>query len=191
MNITAIPRLLAALAVAAVLGACTHAAPSYTASVASVEVTSKLDGAIAVGKFTFAPGGEAQLNSVGARADTFTSPVNNSYADYFADAATKELQAGGKLDPGSPRVLTGVLEKNYLSAAGMATNQSDLVVRFKLSKGSQPVYEKAIEAKREWESSFIGAIAIPRALDNYIATIQDLMRNLFSDPQFAAAAGAK
>lgn len=184
-------RLAAALALAVLLGACTHAAPVYTASVASVDVTSKLQGAIAVGKFTFAPGQEAQLNSVGARADTFTSPVNNSFADYIGDAATKDLKAAGKFDPASPRVLTGVLEKNYLSAAGMAVNDSDLIVRFRLAEGGQVLYEQPVEAKREWESSLLGAIAIPRALDNYIVTIQELMRKLFADPQFVAATAGK
>ena len=190
MNIAALMRLLTALLLASLLGACAQTAPPYAASIESLTVTTKLGGPLAVGKFEYTKGQEDQLNSVGARAATFPSPVNRSYADYFADAATKELKAAGKFDAAAPIVLTGVLEKNYLSAASLSTNDSDLIVRFKLSNSGQTVYEKSVQAKREWESAFLGAVAIPRALDNYIATIQDLMRKLFGDPEFVAATQA-
>lgn len=175
------------LVVAGLLVGCTTPAPPYSASVANADVTGKLAAPIAVGRFQFDKGREAELNSIGARASTFTSPINGSYADYFADAATKELKAAGKFDAASPRVLTGVLVKNYLTAAGMQVNESDLQVRFRLAQGGNTLYEKLVQAQSQWESSFLGAIAIPRALDNYIATIQKLMGNLFADPEFVRA----
>lgn len=187
MHFPALLRLLTVLALAALLGACAQTAPAYQPSVTSANVTAKLGAPLAVGKFTYAAGKDEELNSVGARAGVFVSPINSSYADYFADAATKELKASGKFDAASPKVLTGVLEKNYLSAASLTLNNSELLVRFKLTSGGQTTYEKVVEAKREWESAFLGAIAIPRALDNYIVTIQDLIRNLFADPEFVSA----
>jgi hypothetical protein len=186
-----IPSLLLILLLAGFLGACTTPAPPYSASVANLEVTGKLAGTMSVGKFQFDKGREADLNSIGARASSFTSPINNSYADYFGDAAAKELKAAGKFDAASPRVLTGVLVKNYLTAAGMQVNESDLQVRFRLAQGEKTLYEKLVQAQSQWESSFLGAVAIPRALDNYVATLQKLMGNLFADPDFVRASAAK
>jgi len=183
--------LLLILGLSGFLGACTTVAPPYAASVANVDVTAKLAGPIAVGKFEFEKGREAELNSVGARAGVFVSPINNSFADYFGDAVTKDLKAAGKFDASSPRVLTGVLVKNYLTAAGTQVNESDLQVRFRLAQGRNTLYDKLIQAQNQWESSFMGAIAIPRALDNYVATIQKLINNLFSDPDFIRASAVK
>lgn len=186
-----IPGLLLVLVLVGLLGACTSPAPPYSPGIANLEATGKLAGTMSVGKFQFEKGRETELNSIGARASTFTSPINNSYADYFGDAATKELKAAGKFDASSPRVLTGVLVKNHLTAAGMQVNESDLQVRFRLAQGESTLYEKLIQAQSQWESSFLGAIAIPRALDNYVATIQKLLGNLFADPDFVRASAAK
>jgi hypothetical protein len=191
MNIKALLRLTTAMALAALLGACSSVTPSYQPSVTSVDVTANLGAPLAVGKFEYAPGREAELNNVGARIVSFVSPVNGSYADYFADAAAKDLKAAGKLDPASPKVLTGMLLKNYLSAAGASVSQCELQVRFRLSSGGQITYEKVIEARREDESSFIGALAYPRAVASYSATLQLLLRNLFSDPEFISATKAR
>lgn len=180
------------LALTSLLGACaTSTIPPYAASIGNVDVTARLAGPIAVGKFEFEKGREAELNSVGARASTFLSPVNNSYADYFGEAAVRELKAAGKHDAASPRVLTGVLMKNYLSAAGAQLNESEVQVRFRLGQGGNTLYEKSVRAQSQWEASFMGPIAIPRALDNYIATIQKLIKNLFADPDFIRASAVK
>lgn len=98
-----------------------------------------------------------------------------------------DLAAGGKLDAASARVLTGVVEKNDLSAAGIVTNQATVAVRFKLADAQRTRYEKTISVNDEWESSFMGAIAIPRAIQNYVVSIQKLIGKLFADPEFAAA----
>jgi hypothetical protein len=191
MAIASLRRLLAVLGLAAGLAACSSVAPPYQPSVASADVTARLGDPIAVGKFGFAPGREVELNAVGARASVLYSPVNNSFADYFADAAQKELKAGGKLDPASAKVLTGTITKNDLTAADLSVNKSDLVVRFKLADAGRTTFEKDVEANRAWDSSFLGGIAIPRAYANYVATIQDLLRKLFGDPDFVAATGGK
>jgi hypothetical protein len=183
--------LLLAFCLTGILCACTTTIPVYAPSVANVDVTAKLAGPVSVGKFEFEKGRESELNSVGARGGVFVSPVNDSFADYFSDAAAGELKAAGKFDASSPRVLTGVLVKNYLTAAGAQVNESDLQVRFRLAQSGSTLYEKLIQAQSQWESSFMGAVAIPLARNNYVATIQKLLGNLFSDPDFVRASGAK
>jgi hypothetical protein len=183
---TSLRKIFIALSIALISG-CASNAPTYTPSVVNVDAASKLRGNVSVSKFTFKKGEESSLNSVGARAVSFKSPVNGSYADYLAQAVNDELKSAGKLDPNSTNALTGTIERNSLSAAGINTNDAEVAVRFKLQDGAKTNYEKLLTAKHEWESSFLGGIAIPRAIQNYVVTIQKLLNNLYSDPDFVAA----
>ena len=52
------------------------------------------------------------------------------------------------------------------------------------------VYDKSFEAQHEWESSFIGALAIPAAMDNYAGAVQKLVGMLFADADFSSSTAA-
>ena len=58
---------------------------------------------------------------------------------------------------------------------------------FSLTRGSTVCFKKTLVAQHEWSLSFIGAIAITAAIDNYSTTIQKLLGELFADPDFTAA----
>ena len=58
---------------------------------------------------------------------------------------------------------------------------------FSLAKNGAVVFKKSFVAKHQWESSFIGAVAIPAAIDNYSTTVQKLLGELLSDPDFIAS----
>ena len=60
-------------------------------------------------------------------------------------------------------------------------------VRFKLADGQRTRYDRTLTATDEWESSALGAIAIPRAIQRYVTTVQKLVGMLFADPDFIAA----
>jgi hypothetical protein len=49
------------------------------------------------------------------------------------------------------------------------------------------VYEKEIAAEASWESSFVGAIAIPAAMNQYGALYKTLVSKLVDDPDFRRA----
>src|SRR5687767_6703745 len=172
------------LSLLALLAGCAVNAPQYSATISNVEAASKLPGRVAVGKFDLA---EPSLNEVSARGTSFPSPVNGSYADYLAAAATADLKSAGKLDESSRKVLTGTIQKNSLSAAGINTNDAEVAVRFRVTEGAKASFDKTITTRHEWESSFLGGIAIPRALQNYVTTLQKLLLQLYSDPDFAGA----
>ena len=44
-----------------------------------------------------------------------------------------------------------------------------------------------LEIEHQWDSSFMGAVAISAAIDNYSAAVQKLLHVLLSDPDFAKA----
>ena len=167
---------------AGLLGGCAMSAPAYSPAVANVESASRLKGKVSVGKFDFR---EPGLDGLSARGMTFTSPVSGSYGAYIAEAVRGELQAAGRHDPSSPKVLTGTVEKNSLSAAGINTNDAQIAVRFRLTEGGRATYDKVLESRHEWESSFLGGVAIPRAVQNWVVTLQKLFALLYADPEFS------
>jgi hypothetical protein len=180
--------LAAALALAA---GCASTAPNYQTPIANVNAAGNLPGSLSVGRFELEKGRESELNSVQARGVAFSSPVNGSYADYIAQAAASDLKAAGKLDPSAPLALTGTVRKNDLSAAGINTNDAEITVEFRLKDASGTRYEKTLTAHDEWESAFLGGIAIPRAIQNWVGTVQALLRKLYEDADFARATAPK
>jgi hypothetical protein len=49
------------------------------------------------------------------------------------------------------------------------------------------VFDKEIVATSTWESSFMGAVAIPAAINQYGALYQKLVGQLLDDTEFLAA----
>jgi hypothetical protein len=95
----------------------------------------------------------------------------------------------GCIAPPAPKytpTVTGVLTRNELSS-GVRTGSAAVAGQFVLMRDGQTTFSKAFAAEHEWESSFIGAIAIPFAIDNYTATVQQLLGELFADPDFTSA----
>jgi hypothetical protein len=70
---------------------------------------------------------------------------------------------------------------------GLATNDGTIEALFVLKKGGEIRYNKSKQATASWESSFIGAVAIPRAQQQYPLIVQKLLAAVLADPDFQAA----
>lgn len=175
--------MLLMLPMLAIATGCSTMAPTYQESVDNVK---KLQSAnaqkVTVGKFT----GKPEVQELSTRSNTFVSPYNSAYSDYIREAVRMEIERAGLLDSSSPTLIEGVLEQNEVDA-GVSTGSQQIRVRFSVRKNAGVVYDKAISVKNEWESSFMGAVALPRARNAYPATVSILLDKLFSDPQFIAA----
>nr|WP_251030609.1 MULTISPECIES: hypothetical protein [Pseudomonas] len=134
---------------------------------------------------------EAQVNadpgqgSLMVRMNPISSPAG-SVPLHIQAAINDELRQAGLLDPRADRQLQVQLVKSQLDA-GMANGHGELAARFTLRNGDHVLYETTKDVKRDWNSSFLGAIAIPAAANNYNPMVQDLLKSLYSDPQFAQA----
>ena len=105
-------------------------------------------------------------DTVGAVGRTqYVQVVNSSFA-VFNKAGTKLL------GPTTTKTLFSTL-----SGGCKNNNDGDGVV----------VYDKTHNVVHEWESSFIGALAIPAAMQGYAAAVQKLTGQLFADPAFVQA----
>lgn len=133
------------------------------------------------GKFT---DGHVSVNEVTLRGGTMHSPFEESYAKYLKKALEEELKQSFLWGPSSKIVISGVLLKNEVDSSGFSVGESDVSARFIVTDNNKEVYNKVHTIHHEWESSFIGAIAIPNAQNNYPVTIQKLLKSFLLDKKF-------
>jgi hypothetical protein len=173
------------------LTGCSQVPLAYEPSLKNIETLKASNMAPATtGTFALAPGLPSSLDqSVSARASTVVSPNNNSFALFLKDALTKELVAAGKFDPHSPVVINGLLTKNSLDAP-IGTGKGVLAAKFSVTRNGNSVYEKELQETAEWKSGFLGAEAIPRAINEYTTLYKKLISQLFNDDNFKKATKA-
>lgn len=169
----------------ALLAACAARAPNYTTSPSSTQAlqSAKVQPA-KVGEFTADPG--AANKSIALRASTMEAP-QGSYAAYLADAVKTELDLVKLYSATSGTEISGVLIKNEMNTGLAVTGNGTIQARFVVRRDGVVRYDKTKLAQIEWDSNFIGAIAIPRAQQEYSRLVQKLVGDFFSDPDFVAA----
>jgi hypothetical protein len=144
---------------------------------------------VAVGEFALAAGKPAGLDKgVSVRSNTVSSPFDESFAKYLKETLSAELKAAGLLDPASPVAIIGELTDSQIDAA-IGTGQGSLAARFKVNRAGQTTFDKEFRVASSWDSSFVGGVAIPRAVNEYSALYRQLVGKLLDDPQFRAAVG--
>ncbi|TWI48723.1 hypothetical protein IP92_02115 [Pseudoduganella flava] len=161
--------------------------------VASMDNTVKMrDGSakapVAVGAFALDAGKPAAMDqSVSVRGgNTLASPIDNSFAQYLKETLRVELEAAQLLDPNSQTRIEGTLMDSMLDPA-MSIGKGHLQARFVVKQAGTVKYDRTLEVNSEWESSFMGAVAIPAAVQHYQQMYRKLVSQLFDDPDFRKA----
>jgi hypothetical protein len=172
---------------AVVGGGCSLMAPPYTASIDNVQrLKDAGDVSVKVGQFDSSPD-RANANPISLRGSSLSSPYNDSYAAYLAEAIKQELALAGKLKPDTDIEISGLLLKNDLDTSGFVVATGDMEARFVVKKMEEVRYNQVKTVHREWESSFLGSIAIPRAQEEYPRLVQQLLQLLYGDNEFLQA----
>jgi hypothetical protein len=177
-------RFAGVIVAAVIVSACSSVAPPYAVSIDNVE-TLKKSGATpsSVGKISVPD----KINSISLRGGSMNSPVGGSYGAYLADAITQELSLAKLLDPKSAIEISGELQKNDVDVSGMITGTAVLEARIVVKKAGQVRFDKVESASLEFDSNFIGGIAIPRGKQNYPIVVQKFLTTLYADLDFIAA----
>lgn len=140
-----------------------------------------------VGSFKLAAGTPADMDtSLSGLRGSSISPTHGSFAGQLRDEIAAELGAAGLLDPKSRFVIEGQLTDSMVDAA-ISTGKGRLAARIQVKRDGQAVFDKEIVAEATWESSFIGAVAIPAAINQYTALYKTLAGKLFDDADFRRA----
>lgn len=179
----------AALALCAA-GCVTATAPAHQPTLANVQALRAADiPAIQLGEFRLAPGLRSAIDRmVDVRGSVLRAP-NGSFALYLRQTLEQELVAAGKLDAASGVVISAHLMQSEVSTNVNRTGAT-VGARFVVTRDGATVYDRALLATDDWEFQFIGAIAIPEAMDRYTALYPALVTQLLQDPAFRAAVAA-
>lgn len=174
--------------IALAIGGCTQVLPEYQPTNANVlAIQAAGQSKLATGDFIAEPGREAAVNDLTIRASRLGLPNKLSFPDYIREALNADLKQSGRYDPAATIVVSGVLRKNTVGAPAFGDGAAEIIVRFKVERDRATVFDRVLTQRHEWGSSFIGAIAIPGAAQNYGATVGLLINQLFGDPDFRQA----
>lgn len=166
---------------------CSMMAPQYSVSIENVQKLKEAGNISAkVGKFD-SNVDRANANPISLRGSSLMSPYENSYAAYLAEAIKQELSLAGKLKSDVDIEISGGLLKNDIDASGFSTATGDIEAKFIVKKGEKVLYSQIKTIHHEWESSFAGAVAIPRAQQEYTVLVQRLLATLYADQDFMKA----
>ncbi|HEV6964262.1 hypothetical protein [Roseateles sp.] len=180
---------LALVTTAAVLAGCVSVKmPAPTPSAANAEKlrTAKLVPS-QMGNFKLAAGKPAEMDtSLSGLRGSSVSPANGSFAGQLRDEIAAELGAAGLLDAKSRFVIEGQLTDSMVDAA-IGVGKARLAARIQVKRDGQTLFDKEIVAEATWESSFVGAVAIPAAINQYGALYKTLVGKLFDDADFRRA----
>ena len=139
------------------------------------------------GAFVLAPGKPAAMDTTldGLRGSS-VEPANGSFAKTLREELVVELKAAGLYDEASNTVITGQLTDSMVDAA-IGTGTGRLGAHFTVTRDGKPVYDKTLVVDAKWDSSFVGAIALPAAINQYTALYKTLAGKLFTDADFQKA----
>ncbi len=166
---------------------CAVVAPKYSASLENVDKLKSISTqSVAVGKFEAIPE-KGNSNPISIRGSSLTSPYDNSYALYLAEAMKQELSLAGKLAPDAQIEISGAIRKNDIDISGFSTGNGVIEARFVVTRDGKISYDQIKVINDVWDSSFVGAVAIPRAQERYPIMVQKLLAELYADAAFMDA----
>jgi hypothetical protein len=139
------------------------------------------------GSFKLAAGKDPAMDTTlsGLRGSTL-APAKGSWSQLLKDTLVAELTAAGLYDPASRYVIEGELTDSQVDAA-IGTGTGRLAAHFTVTNGGRTAYDKEVAVDASWESSFMGAVAIPTAMNHYGALYKALVAKLVDDPDFRRA----
>ena len=124
------------------------------------------------------------LNSISLRGSTMSSPVDKSYGAYISQALEDELKLAKLWTPASATIISGEILTNDIDVSGFSTGTGEASAKFIVTRDNTIVFDKVIAANHQFDSSFLGSIAIPNGQSNYVNLVQKLIKNLFEDEEF-------
>jgi len=126
---------------------------------------------------------------LGVRGSSLHGGRDGTFTTYLKDALVIELTEAGRFQSNADNIVSGTLVENRISAAGASHGTARMAVEFVVTRAGGKIYTRTIRVENTWESSFMGAIAIPAAIQGYSATVQKLLGELFADVEFRRATG--
>lgn len=143
------------------------------------------------GSFTLAPGKNPAMDrGVSGLRGSSVQSASGSFVQQLRSELVVELKSAGLYDESSDVVIEGQLTDSKVDAA-IGTGTAKLAAHFTINRAAKLVYDKELSVESSWDSSFVGAVAIPEAINQYSALYKSLIGKLFDDSDFRAALSKK
>ena len=166
------------------LSACTIQVPPYSADIGTVsKLKQETVSPLSVGTIK----SEKKLNKISLRGSPLISSVGNSYGKYIENALLQELKLAKLWSGVAKKQVTGKVIDQDIDVTGFSEGSSFIKVNFIVSEENIILFEKEIMAEHTFDSSFMGAIAIPNGQKSYVELVQKLLTNLYADEEFIAS----
>jgi hypothetical protein len=179
--------LTAAIAFVTTLTGCaSFIAPGYSPDYPTVDRLKATPIApLAVG--TFQPRApDAKVNRISLRGASMTAQ-EGSFAQYLENAIRSDLIELKALDPNADIRIDATLTKNDINVAGISTGTGVIEMQLQISRKGVATLQKAYLATIQFDSSFAGAVAIPKGQSEYPNLVRTLLKQIYSDQEFLAA----
>ncbi|WP_421681925.1 hypothetical protein HKW98_12450 [Stutzerimonas urumqiensis] len=176
-------RSLTIIATVLALQGCGVSMPRYEPSFDNVQ-TLKANApmsALQVPSVTAEPG----QDSIFVRANPIHSPAG-SISQHVQQALESELRLAGLLDEAAQKRLDVRLEQADLEA-GVGAGNGAITANFDLHDGERSLYSSSKTVQSQWNSSFVGVVAIPAAANAFNPLVRKLLAALYEDPAFIKA----
>jgi len=130
---------------------------------------------------------DLSLGEISVRASSLSSPYGKDMVHYLQMALKSELEKARVYDESSSKKISALITENDVDASGFSVGTGNISAIFTVKDNNVILYNAKISIKHEWESSFIGGIAIPRAAEAYPVMAKMLLKKLYSDNKFIEA----
>ena len=121
---------------------------------------------------------------ISLRAMNMTSPYGGSFSKYLEISLEEQLKQSSLYDNNSIIKISATLLKNDININGFSIGEANLSAQFIVTINNTKEYQKIHKIYYEWDSSFIGQIAIENALNNYPIAMQKLINKFMQDKEF-------
>jgi hypothetical protein len=187
MNMNISRQLMVVVATALLASGCASlTAPTYSPHYETIDRLKKIDlEKMSVGEVQ-PRDPNASVNKITLRGSTLASP-SGTFASYLENAIRSDLMEMRLYDPTSSTRIDATILKNDIDVSGIGTGHGVMEVKLTINKKGALVFEKVYLADTQFESSFAGAVAIPRGQSEYPNLVRALLQNVYGDPAFIEA----
>ena len=128
----------------------------------------------------------AKVNRLSLRGAGLGTP-DGTFSAYLGRAITADLKDAALYDAQSPRHIDLVLLQNEIDVSGFSEGKGQIEVDLSLVNGSTTLLRKTYAATTRFDSSFAGAVAIPKGQSEYPNVVRSLLSTIYRDPAFIKA----
>jgi hypothetical protein len=186
MNINRIMWPLALAAAVLGTGCAQLKAGAYNPSYESVDQLRKTQPAKVAVAEVLPSDAKAPVNQISLRGASMIT-AKGTFAAYLQDAMIADFKEISIYDPQADTRINATILKNDVDVSGFSTGTGTIEVELIVVRGQSQRLKKRYMADTKFESSFAGAIAIPKALGEYPTLVRALLAKVYTDPEFVKA----